>query len=98
MRGRRRVEVARQGRQRHRGRGEHEQRRDRTGTVGVEPLHTVLQSAEEKREPEHQDAVGEDRPDERRLDDLDEPLVQGEEGDKELRQVAKAGLHDPGGA
>ena len=49
----------------------------------------------EERDPEHEDAVREDRADERRLHDRHEALVEREEGDEELGQVAERRLDDP---
>ena len=54
----------------------------------------VAEAADEEREPEHEHAVCENRADERRLDDLEEAVVQREQRDEELRQVAQRGLDD----
>ena len=70
------------------------QRRDHPRAVGAEPLHAVADAADEERDPEHEHAVGEDRADERRLHDVDEALVQREERDEELGQVAERRLDD----
>ena len=74
------------------------QRRDQAGPARVEALRAVLEPADEEGDAEHEHAVREDRADERRLDDVDEPLVQSEERDEELRQVAEGGLDDAGAA
>ena len=84
--------------QRHRRRGEDEEGRDEARAARAEALHAVPQAACEEGDPEHEDAVGEDRADERRLHDGHEALVQGEERDEELRQVAERRLDDAGRA
>ena len=94
----RRVERMGERRDRHRRRGEHGQRRDQPGAARVEALGAVLQPADDERDTEHEHAVREDRTDQRRLDDLDEPLVQREQRDEELRQVAERRLDDAGAA
>ena len=81
----RRVERMRQRRDRHRRGGEHGEHRHHPCLLGVEPLRPVAKPADDERDPEHEHAVREDRADERRLDDVDEPVVQGEERDEELR-------------
>jgi len=54
----------------------------------------VLETADDESGAEHEHAVREDRADQRRLDDLDQPVVQSEERDEELRQVAEPRLYD----
>ena len=56
----------------------------------------MAQPANHEGEAQHEERVGEDRADERRLDHHDEALAQGEEADEELRQVAERRLHDTG--
>ena len=53
----------------------------------VERLGAVAQAADEERDPEHEDAVRDDRADERGLHDADEPFAQREERDEQLRQI-----------
>ena len=72
-------------------------------TVSVETIRARSESncctpffrpADDERDPEHEHAVREDRADERGLDDVDEPLVEREQGDEELGQVAERRLDD----
>ena len=51
-------------------------------------------AAHEEREPEHQDTVRENRADECRLDDLEQPGVQRKQRDEQFRQIAERGLDD----
>ena len=45
--------------------------------------------------PEHEETVGQDRADERRLDDDDQAGLQREDRDEQLGQVPEARLKDP---
>ena len=94
----RRTRHRRQGRHRERGDREHQQHRHRADRLSVEPLRAVAQAAEEEGEPEHEQRVGEDRADERRLHHDDEPRLQAEDRDEELGQVAQRRLEDAGRA
>ena len=62
----------------------------------MELLFPVADSAGDEGEAEHEHAVGEDRADQCGLDDVRQPLVEREERDEELRQVAERGLDHPG--
>ena len=67
----------------------------RTGAA-AEALDAVAQAAGEERQAEDEQAVGEDRPDERGLDDDDQPGLEREERDEQLGQVAEGRLEDAG--
>jgi hypothetical protein len=55
-------------------------------------LHPVLEPAHREREAEHEDAVREDRSDQGGLDERDQTVVEREEPDEELRQIAERRL------
>ena len=71
---------------------------DRTSALGVEPLGAVLESANEERRSEDEQQIGENRADERGLDDVDQSGAQRKDGDEQLGQVAERRLQDAGGA
>ena len=83
-----------QGRHGERGDREHEEHGHRADGRGVEPLRPVAQAAEEEGQPEHEQGVGEDRADERGLDDDDEAGLEAEDRDEQLGQVAERRLED----
>jgi hypothetical protein len=56
-------------------------------------LEPVAEPADGEREPEDQDAVREDRADEGGLHELDQAVVESEEGDEQLGQVAECRLN-----
>ena len=60
----------------------------------VERLRAVPQPADQEREAEHEQGVGQDRPDQGGLDDDDQPGLQGEDRDEQLREVAERRLED----
>ena len=60
-----------------------------------EPLRAVPQPADDERHAQDQQAVGEDRADQRRLDHDHQPGLEAEEPDEQLRQVAQRRLEDP---
>ena len=97
MRSRRRVERVSERRHRENRRRERRERCDHPGVRRVEGLCSVTETAHEERDAEHEHTVGDHRPDERGLHDLDQAVMEGEEGDEELRQVAEPGLDDTGG-
>ena len=94
----RHVQGVREGRDRHRRRRERGQDRDQPRARRVEPLHTVPEAARDDRDPEHEDAVREHRADERGLDDVDEAVVEREQADEELGEVAERRLDRAGRA
>jgi hypothetical protein len=51
--------------------------------------------ADDYDQPQHQQGVGQHRADDRRLGDDQLALLQGEDDDEQLRQVAEGGLHHP---
>jgi hypothetical protein len=57
-------------------------------------MRARAEPSDEEREAQHQHAVGEDRADERRLDDADQARVQCEQRDEQLRQVSERRLDD----
>ena len=61
-------------------------------------LRAVLQPAGDEGEAEDEEQVGEDRADERGLDDGNKARPEGEEGDEQLGQVAEGRLQHAGGA
>src|SRR5690242_9793726 len=75
------------------GGGEEGQRRDRPCARRVEPLDAVSKAPGEEGQPEHEQTVGEDRADQRRLDDANETSVEREQGDEKLGEVAERRLH-----
>jgi hypothetical protein len=78
-------------------RGEHRERRDQARASRVERERAVDNAACEERDAEHEHAVRDHRPHERGLHDSDEPRVQREQRDEQLRQVAERRLHGAGG-
>ena len=80
----------------HRRDGQHEQRRDRAGLVGRELLGAVPEPAEDEREAQHEEAVGEDGADEGVPHHDDEPGLEREEADEQFRQVAERRLEHAG--
>ena len=71
---------------------DHRQRQHRgvhAGEPAVEPLHAVTQPADQKRCPQHQQRVAEDRAGDGRTSDVDLPRVDGEDGDDQLGGVAE---------
>src|SRR5258705_7821587 len=62
----------------------------------MEGLRPVTRPADEKRQAEDQEGVGEDRADEGRLNDDHETRPQGEDRDEQLGQVAERRLEDAG--
>src|SRR5205085_6463443 len=87
------VQDVREGGQGEDGGGEERQRRDRSRAGRLEPLDAVSEPSGEKGKPEHQQAVGEDRTDQRRFDDTDKPLVECEQRNEQLGQVAERRLN-----
>ena len=75
-------------------------RTSRTAIVrtGAAPnaLDAVPPAAEEERQPEDEQAVGQDRPDQRGLDDDDQAGLEREDRDEQLGQVAQRRLEDAG--
>ena len=79
------------------GRGrKHEQGRHHLRLVGAEPLRPVAEAAGDEGQAQHEQRVRQDRPDERRPNDVEQAGAQGEDADEELGQVAQGRLHDPG--
>ena len=97
MRGRR-VRLRREARQHQRGGGQRHQHARRARPADGEPLRAVLQAAHDERQAEHQQQVGQDRADDRRLDDDQVTLAQREERDEQLRQIAERALQHAGRA
>ena len=81
---------------RHRQRRHRQQRhrRDHPRRIGGEALDAVPCAADDEGEAEHEQAVAEDRPDQRRLDDGDEPGPQA----RRCRRTIPAGCRAPTGA
>ena len=75
-------------------RGDHEERRVRARDARVEALDAVAEAAEQDARAEDEEQVPDDRAGERRLHDLDEPGLEGEEGDDQLGDVAERGVED----
>ena len=75
-----------------------QQRRRVPGQALGEAHHPVRRAArpDHDHEAEHEQAVGEDRADDRRLGDHQLALLQGEDHDEQLRQVAERRLQHPG--
>jgi hypothetical protein len=71
------------------------ERRDDPRARRVEALEPVPEPADGEREPENEDAVREDRADQRGLHKLDQALVEREQGDEELGEVAERRLNGP---
>ena len=61
-------------------------------------LGAVAQAAGDEGEAQDEQQVGQDRPDDRRLHDRDQPLAQGEDADEQLGQVAERALQHAGRA
>jgi hypothetical protein len=59
----------------------------------VEALEPVPKPPDGERESENENAVREDRADQRGLHELDQAVVEGEEGDEQLGQVAERRLN-----
>ena len=85
-----------QGRDHQGGDGHDEQRGDHPDGLDAERLDAVLQSAEAEGEPEDEQAVGQDRADQRALDHHDQSGAQAEDPDEQLGQVAQGRLQDAG--
>ena len=97
MAGVRRAGRGGQGRDRQRGHREDEQDRDRSGPAGRRSFWApCLRPPSEERQAEDEQAVGEDRADERGLDHDDQAGLEAEDRDEQLRQVAERGLEDAG--
>jgi hypothetical protein len=74
-------------------RRENGQGRDDPGTRCVEALDPVPKPADGECKAEDEDAVGEDRADQGGLNELDQAVVEREEADEELGQVAECRLN-----
>jgi hypothetical protein len=72
------------------------QRGDQTRAGGVEGLRPVLEPADDEGESEHQHAVRDHGTDQRRLNDERQPLMQGEQRDEELGEIAQRRLDRAG--
>ena len=77
-------------------RRQHSERRDDARAGRVEALEPVAEPADGEGEPENENAVGEDRADQRGLDELDQAVVERKEADEQLGQVAEGRLHGAG--
>ena len=86
------------GERRHdeRGHGQDEQRRDHASRARLEALRAVLETTEEEGKAQDEQAVREDRPDERGLDHDHEPGLQREQADEQFGEIAQRGLQDAG--
>ena len=62
------------------------------GRGAMKLLRAPSQSADEKRQPEHEQQVADDAAGDRRLDQLDMPFVQRDERDDQFRRVAEGGV------
>ena len=62
---------------------------------GVEALRPVSEPADDERDAEHEHAVREDRADERRLDDLDEPSCSAKSAMKSSGRLPSADWTTP---
>ena len=74
--------------------GEQEHGRHRTDGGGMERLGPVAEAADEERQTEHQQGVGEDGANEGRLDHDHEARAQGEDRDEQLGEIAERRLED----
>ena len=90
------VQVCAQARDHEDRDGEHEQHHDVAGVLGREALRAVPQPADDEGQAQHEEHVGEDRADERSLDDADQAGTEGEDPEEQLGEVAEGRLHDPG--
>ena len=66
--------------------------RDRPRAWRGKLLQSVAETSGEEREPKDEQAVGQDRSDQRRLDDPDQPLVQGKQRHEQLGKIAERRL------
>ena len=82
----------------HGGDRDEQHHADVLGAWHVDVLRAVLQPAGDEGEAEDEEQVGEDRADERGLDDRDQAGLQREQGDEQLGQVAEGRLQDAGRA
>jgi hypothetical protein len=73
-------------------RRQHGKRRDDPRAGRVEALHPVAEPADHEGEAKDEDAVREDRPDQRGLHERDQTVVEREEADEQLRQVPECRL------
>ena len=87
-----------QGRDRQGGDREEQQGGHRPNRRRVEPLRPVSQPADQECLPQDQQGVGQDRADQRRLDDDDQSGLEREDRDEQFEQVAERRLEDPGSA
>jgi hypothetical protein len=76
--------------------GKHEQYHHMAGALGGEALGAVPQSPDDEGQAEDEEHVGEDRADERGLDDADQAGAEREDPEEQLGEVAERGLHDSG--
>ena len=65
------------------------------GMGAVEPLHAVLQAAEQQAGPHHQQHVADDRTGDGRLHQIQQAGLNGEDRDDQLRGVAEGGVQQP---
>jgi hypothetical protein len=77
-------------------RGEDAERRDDPCPRSVEALQAIPEAACGERETKDEDAVCQDRADERGLHEVDQTRVQREQRDEQLRQVAERRLNGAG--
>ena len=77
-----------------RGERQQQHRRLRVRSGAVERLLVAVPAADEHGRAQHEQDVPDDRADDRRLDDLVQPLLQGEEGDDQLGGVAEGDVEE----
>ena len=90
------VQVGAQARDHQDRHGQHEQDHDVAGAFGRKGLRAVLEAADDERQAQDEQHIGEDRADERRLDDPDQARTEGEDPEEQFRKVAERGLDDAG--
>ena len=71
---------------------QHQQARRSSARHGVERLARRLEPPGEHRCPQAEQEVADDRAGDRRLDDVDQPLLEGEQADDDLGGVAERGV------
>src|SRR5579883_497420 len=79
-----------------RSNGQHSENGDSTWGLRCKSLCAIAQPTHEEGQAQHEQAVPQDRADQRRLHYIDQPGAQGKDAYKEFGQVAKRGLQDAG--
>ena len=79
-------------------RAEEEHRRAEAGSRAIEALHRVAETADEGCSAEDEEHVADDRSGQRGLDEIGQPLTQGQDADDQLGGIAEGRVQQPADA